>query len=160
MLFGGALVAKLGHTLLGAGAFSNVSAGFGLGGGAGAARKHRTGQNKSGDEEDKETKPKCHGSHYHLGYPGFCFYLYVLCDFRPFVCRQIISLVRCTGQNKRGATGPKKSTIDARGENLNTYCDSKGNFPSRTTVNSPSTEVSNCLSSSSACFATRSSLRY
>ena len=77
MLFGGALVAEPGHTLLGARAFSYVSGGFGFGGGgAGAARKQRAGQNKTGDEKDKETKPKCHESHCHLGYPGFCFYLF------------------------------------------------------------------------------------
>jgi|ERR1051326_7521677 hypothetical protein len=82
MLFGCALVAEPGHTLLGARAFGYVSAGFGLGGGgAGAARKQRAGQNKSGDEEDEETKPKCHESHCHLGYLGFCFYLFVLCRF-------------------------------------------------------------------------------
>src|ERR1044071_5930761 len=75
MSSGGALVTEPRHTLLSARAFSYVSAGFGLGGGgAGAARKHRAGQNKSGDEKDEETKPKCHESHCHLGYLGFYFY--------------------------------------------------------------------------------------
>src|SRR6478735_1918134 len=69
MLFGGALVAEPGHTLLGARAFGYVSAGFGFGGsGVGAARQQRARRNKSGDEEDEETKPKCHWSHCHLGY--------------------------------------------------------------------------------------------
>ena len=68
MLFGGALVAEPGHTLLSARAFSYVSAGFGFGGsGAGAARKQCAGHNKTGDEKDEETKPKCHESHCHLG---------------------------------------------------------------------------------------------
>src|SRR5437868_1218672 len=109
MLFGGALVAEPGHTLLGARAFGYVSAGFGLGGGgAGAARKQRAGQNKTGDEKDKETKPKCHESHCHLGYPGKISVLLfmVLYDLQSFLC--LICLVRCTGQkNKRVATGPE-----------------------------------------------------
>src|SRR5689334_19088244 len=108
MLFGGALVAEPGHTLLGARAFSYVSAGFGFGGGgAGAARKYRARQNKSADEKDEETKPKCHESHCHLGTRVFCF----LCSIRFSVVRLsdlscLICLVRCIGQKKgRNRTG-------------------------------------------------------
>jgi hypothetical protein len=78
MLFGGALVAETGHTLLGARAFGHVSAGFGFcGGSVGAARQQRAGRNKSGGEEDEETKPKCHWSHCHLGYPKKILFFYV-----------------------------------------------------------------------------------
>jgi hypothetical protein len=83
MLLGCALVTEPGHTLLGARAFSDVSGGFGFGGGTGTAPKQRAGRNKSGDEEDEETKPKCHGSHCHLGYPGFLF-LFVLLFYPIF----------------------------------------------------------------------------
>ena len=101
MLFGGALVAEPGYTLLGARAFSYVSAGFGFGGsgGAGAARKQRAGQNKTGDEEDKETKPKCHG-HCHLGYPGkkflyFCLWFYpIFSRFFVSICLQSVAPAR------------------------------------------------------------------
>jgi hypothetical protein len=90
MLFGGALVTEPRHALLGARAFGYVSAGFGFGGGsgAGAARQQPAGQNKSGDEEDEETKAKCHWSHCHLGYPGFLFFF--LCSMRFSVVSYLI----------------------------------------------------------------------
>jgi hypothetical protein len=83
MLFAGALVAEPGHTLLGASAFSYVSAGFGFGGGTGAARKQRAGQNKGGDEENEETTPKCHEGHCHLGF--YFYFLFYTIFGRSFV---------------------------------------------------------------------------
>jgi hypothetical protein len=117
MLFGGALVTEPGHSLLGARAFGYVSGGFGFGGGAGAAPKQRAGHNKGGDEEDKETKPKCHGSHCHLGYPGFCFYLF-FCSIRfSAVSLSDLPSVRCTGQKIKGSQPDGKDrqlTLDAK----------------------------------------------
>ena len=118
MLFGGALVAEPGHTLLGARAFGYVSAGFGFcGGGAGAARQQRAGRNKSGGEEDEETKPKCHGSHCHLGYPkkNFLFFYVFNAIFSRFFCD--LPSVCCTGQKIKGSQPDEKdrrSTINVK----------------------------------------------
>src|SRR5579864_8481204 len=81
MLSGGALVTQPGHTLLGVGAFSDVSAGLGFGGGAGAwcERERTAGQAKNGNEKDEEPKTKCHWNHCHPGYPWK-----ILCCRLPF----------------------------------------------------------------------------
>ena len=128
MLFGGALVAETGHTLLGARAFGHVSAGFGFcGGSVGAARQQRAGRNKSGGEEDEETKPKCHGSDRHLGYPGFLFFFIMFNAIFGRFLSDLPSPVAPARKIKGSQPDWKdqKPTINARRENLNPYRDNK-----------------------------------
>jgi hypothetical protein len=95
-----------------------VSAGFGFGGGgAGTACQQRAGQNKSGDEEDEETKAKCHWSHCHQGYPRkFSVLLFmVLCDFQPFLLSDVPFSSLHRPENKKGRNRKtNKSTLDAK----------------------------------------------
>ena len=117
MFFGGALMAESRHALLGARAFGYVSAGFGFGGGgAGAARQQCAGQNKSGDEEDDETKPKCHWSHCHLGYPKKIFCTAVDGSTRfsvasfVLMCLSSIAPAKKEGRNWNGKIDNQRST--------------------------------------------------
>jgi hypothetical protein len=129
MLFGGALVAEPRHALLGARAFGYVSAGFGFGGGggAGAASPQPAGQNKSGDEEDDETKPKCHGSDRHLGYSGFLFFFIMFNTIFGRFLSDLPSPVAPARKIKGSQPDWKdqKPTINARRENQNPYRDNK-----------------------------------
>jgi hypothetical protein len=124
--FGCALVAQAGHALLRTRAFSYVPAGFGFGGCIGRAREGRTGKNEGENEDEEEPEPNCHCGHYHL-VPGK-----LLLSGFP------------VGPEKPPARRIEGQSIRADAE-IETYCDGKGNFPSRVTPNCPSTEVSTFL---------------